>query len=352
MARILYGINGEGMGHAVRSRVVIEHLLKQGNEIFIVTSNRAYKLLSTHFENVFDVHGLRMIYKNNKVLNLRTGIYNLSKITVGAPKSLHKLIKIIKNFKPQIIISDLELYTNYVAKLFRIPLLCIDNNHAMAVSKVKMPLRYKKDYIIAKLIVKSQVNRAKFYILTTFFDINPTIENIKIFSPILREEVLGAKPKDGDYYLVYQTSDRSKNTIKILKKVDEKFIVYGFHKNLREGNLIFREFSEKNFIDDLKNCKAVITNGGFTLMTEALYLRKPILSIPIRKQFEQILNCLSLERMGYGKFNPRFTKKVLQVFIDNLDIYKDSLKSYKRYKNDELLEELDKLIYKYAKSSS
>ncbi len=29
MARILYGVAGEGLGHAVRSRVVVEHLSKK-----------------------------------------------------------------------------------------------------------------------------------------------------------------------------------------------------------------------------------------------------------------------------------------------------------------------------------
>ena len=31
--RILYGVVGEGMGHATRSRVVIAHLLEQGHEV-------------------------------------------------------------------------------------------------------------------------------------------------------------------------------------------------------------------------------------------------------------------------------------------------------------------------------
>ncbi|MGH9333683.1 MAG: glycosyltransferase family protein, partial [Vicinamibacteria bacterium] len=31
--RILYGVVGEGMGHATRSAVVIEHLLSAGHEV-------------------------------------------------------------------------------------------------------------------------------------------------------------------------------------------------------------------------------------------------------------------------------------------------------------------------------
>ena len=39
--RILYGVVGEGMGHAMRSRVVLEHLFGQGHEVEIMVSGRA-----------------------------------------------------------------------------------------------------------------------------------------------------------------------------------------------------------------------------------------------------------------------------------------------------------------------
>lgn len=40
--RILYGVVGEGMGHATRSRVVIEHLLAAGHRLHVVVSGRAF----------------------------------------------------------------------------------------------------------------------------------------------------------------------------------------------------------------------------------------------------------------------------------------------------------------------
>ena len=38
--RILYGVVGEGMGHATRSSVLLEHLTKQ-HEVHVVVSGRA-----------------------------------------------------------------------------------------------------------------------------------------------------------------------------------------------------------------------------------------------------------------------------------------------------------------------
>ena len=43
--RILYGVVGEGMGHATRSKVTCEHLVERGHEVKIVVSGRAHGFL-------------------------------------------------------------------------------------------------------------------------------------------------------------------------------------------------------------------------------------------------------------------------------------------------------------------
>ena len=64
--KILYGVTGEGMGHATRSRVMLNHLVKD-NEVEIVVSGRAHAYLSKFFFNVHVIEGLRMAYENNEV---------------------------------------------------------------------------------------------------------------------------------------------------------------------------------------------------------------------------------------------------------------------------------------------
>ena len=46
------------------------------------------------------------------------------------------------------------------------------------------------------------------------------------------------------------------------------------------------------------NCHGIITGGGFETPAEALYLRKKILSIPIRKHYEQECNAAALKKLG------------------------------------------------------
>ena len=65
--KILYGVPGEGMGHATRSKVVIEHLLKN-HDVQVLSSARAFKFLKATFgKRVHEIKGLHFAYKNAQV---------------------------------------------------------------------------------------------------------------------------------------------------------------------------------------------------------------------------------------------------------------------------------------------
>ncbi len=93
------------------------------------------------------------------------------------------------------------------------------------------------------------------------------------------------KPTYGDHVFVYQTSISNEYLFELLKKIDEKFVVYGMNENLTDGNLVCKKFNEKEFYQDISSAKAIITNGGFTVISEALYLKKPICLLNLAKRF-------------------------------------------------------------------
>src|SRR6188768_3382094 len=86
--RILYGVVGEGMGHAMRSRVVLEHLIAQGHELEIMASGRATDFLSKRFSGVNRIHGLHMIYDENRVRRGKTLWSNVLTGATGTPKNI------------------------------------------------------------------------------------------------------------------------------------------------------------------------------------------------------------------------------------------------------------------------
>jgi uncharacterized protein (TIGR00661 family) len=157
------------------------------------------------------------------------------------------------------------------------------------------------------------------------------------------------EPYNGEHVLVYQTSDSNWRLLDILKEFDDEFIVYGFHHEGRDDNLLFKSFNEDDFFKDLSQARAVISNGGFTLISEAIYLGKPVLSVPVKKQFEQTLNALYLDRLGYGEFHENLERDDIENFLSQLEEYRRNIRlGFAHDHNQSILDELDFLIDKYA----
>src|SRR5688572_11318722 len=114
--RILYGVVGEGMGHAMRSRVVLDHLFAQGHRVEIVASGRAADFLQKRFgpqsdqrgADVNRIHGLHILYDENRVRRGMTLWSNVLSGTVAIPKQIAAYFSLIDDFRPELVISDFE----------------------------------------------------------------------------------------------------------------------------------------------------------------------------------------------------------------------------------------------------
>lgn len=350
--RILYGVCGEGMGHAIRSAVVIEHLMKD-NDVTIFASDRAYQYLSTKFDDVYEIEGFNTVYEANEVKNMRTFIDNMKYFPLDLERNLRLMYNVAKASKPDLIITDFEPYSNFLSKILRIPMITLDNMHVITQCDIGVRDEYS-DYLTDRVraagVVRSFIQRPRRYLITSYYF--PPVKNpekVKMFPPILRQNVLQMKGEEGEHILVYQTSDSNLELLDILKGFDEQFIVYGYHKSEKDGNLTFKPFNEDEFFEDLASAQAVITNGGFTLISEALYLGKPIFSIPVKKQFEQLLNAIYLKRLGYGEFHEDPKRVDLEQFLKNLEVYRDNIKlHFKHDWNRSIFQELDLIIEEFS----
>ena len=238
-----------------------------------------------------------------------------------------------------------------VAKLRGIPLISLDNIHMITQTKIDYPKSHLGEMLKAKGVIKTYVIKPKVHILTSFFypRIKPR-KNAVIYPPIIREDILKLEPKEGKHVIVYQTSKESVKLVRKLKALkDEQFIVYGFNKNKIDGNLTYKEFNEDEFYDDLASSKAVICNGGFTFISEAIHLRKPIYSVPAIGNFEQTLNGFYVQKLGYGEYHEKLNAKKVDNFLKRLPRYQKRLEKVKKTNNDGVVRELIYRIERYSK---
>ena len=347
---VFYCVCGEGMGHAIRTGVIVDKI-KEKYDVYIFSSDRAYKYLKSKFDYVYEIGGFNTVYINNKVNNMKTLSNAIKRNPTNIKVGYENLYKKASQLKPDVIVTDFELYATIVSKLRNIPLISLDNIHMITQTKIDYPKNHIGEMLKAKGVIKTYVVNPKIHILTSFF--YPKIKSRKnavIYPPIIREEILKLKPKQGSHIIVYQTSRESEKLVQRLKALEnEKFIVYGFNKDKIDGNLTYKLFNEDEFYDDLSSAKAVICNGGFTFISEAIHLKKPIYSVPAIGNFEQTLNGFYVQKLGYGEYHEVMSAKRISSFLKRLPKYQKRLAKVKKTNNDGIVRELIYRIEKYSK---
>ncbi len=353
--RILYGVVGEGMGHAVRSRVVLEHLVGQGHDVEIMTSGRAKDFLAKHFEGVNRIHGLHFVTEDNRVRLGRTLFSNVLAGTTGLPRNIAAYFELIGEFAPEVVISDFESWTYFYAKAHRLPIFSVDN--MQIINRCRHPAEIlageHASFELARAFVKSKLPFCDHYFITTFFRPEIRKDKTSLHPPILRPEILSAPTSRGDHLLVYQTAEAHDTLAKTLQQLDVECRVYGMRRGIEteevDGNLRHQPFSEARFIADLASARAVIAGGGFTVMGEAVYLRKPMLSVPLANQFEQVLNARYLQYIGYGRWTEAIEDAaVVRDFLDAVPACEEKLAGYSQDGNRDLLGAVDEALDRAA----
>ena len=248
---VFYCVCGEGMGHSIRTGVIVDRL-KEKYDIYIFTHGNAYDYLNSKFDNVYKIGGFNTVYINNKVDNVKTLVSALKRNPQNMRSSYEELYKKAKELSPDVIVTDFEIYSTYVSKLLNIPLISLDNMHIITQADISYPQNQRLEMLKAKAVIKTYVVKPKIHIITSFF--YPKVRgnhHAVIYPPIIREDILKLEPTEEDHIIVYQTSKESVKLVKRLKALkDEKFIVYGFNKEEVDGNLTYKLFNEDVFLTD------------------------------------------------------------------------------------------------------
>lgn len=343
MARILYSVCGEGMGHAIRSDTILSELVKK-HDVIITAAERSYPFLKRRYGGmVKKIEGNTYVYKDNEIRIARTVLKLFWNLPVQVKKNTSIMRTIIRRFRPEIIISDFESAARYFARLYRIPSISIDNIHALTECDTGFDKPFYLDCVIRFLQPRSD-----YYIIPSISDVKPLSDRVHVVHPIIREDVRKLKPRKRKFAVAYQTSETNDKMLPVLERSGSEFRIYGMGKRRKRGGLVFKEFSDKGFLKDLSECKYVIINGGFTLLSEALYLRKPVLAIPVAKQSEQEYNAETVKNLSYGTAVKELNLQNLDVFESNLGKYRNKLNKIKEWSNDDTLRLIEKIIARHS----
>ncbi|TWT44005.1 MurG-like transferase [Phycisphaerae bacterium RAS1] len=355
--RIAYGIFGYGRGHATRAAAVLPELRKR-HELLILAGGDAYDTLWPTFP-IHRIPTLGYVYrpggKRSNWLTFRRNLWDALDILLRGP-TFRGVVEVIADFRPDVVIADAEPWTHRAAQHLGIPRISFDHFGILAYCKPPVPfgdrLRSRRDVMIYRMLM----GRPQRVIVSSFYDAPARRPGVVTIGPMLRDEVLRAQPRRGEYLLAYFNKGQHQFTAQVeaaLRMAGLPVLVYGTPRQGLDGRLDFRPLSNEPFVEDLSGCRAVISTAGNQLVGEAVHLGKPMLVMP-EDCVEQRLNAAALERLGIGMRTTQaaFSAATIAEFLRREVEFIARVRGLRRDGRAEALEAIERFLVDLAPASA
>ena len=154
------------------------------------------------------------------------------------------------------------------------------------------------------------------------------------------------EPTQGDHVLVYLTSPTFHHLLPVLEQMPGPFIVYGLESRQAVKNILFKNPSSREFLEDLASCRYAVTNAGHNVISEALILGKPVFAFPIHLAYEQFFNAHMVKSLGYGDYSlaSRPHLNLFDAFEKQLDRFQARIAEGSFAGNEKLVGRLEEII--------
>ncbi|HET8829719.1 MAG TPA: glycosyltransferase family protein [Pelobium sp.] len=282
--KILYAIQGTGNGHISRAREIVPLLQKHGELDLLISGSQADVSLKEFvkynfhgFSYVFGKKGGIDFWKTFKEMNL---------------KQFLKDMRSVPFIDYDLIINDFEPITAWACKLNNIKSVSLSHQASFLSPLTPRPAKREKH---AEFILK-------YYAPTTHHvGFHFKAYDSFIHTPVIRQEIRALNPENHGYYTVYLPAVDDKLIVKYLHHLpDVKWQVFSKHQQTpyEYNNVVVQHINNENFNKSLENCAGLFTGGGFEGPSEALYLGKKVLLMPMKNQFEQTCNAAAAEELG------------------------------------------------------
>jgi len=282
--KILYAIQGTGNGHLSRAKEIIPALLKRAQVDILVSGTQAEIVLPYDVDFVYK--GLSFYFGKSGGIDFmktfkRNSIASVIKEIINCPVTDYDLV--INDFEP---ITAWACYFKGVK--------CISLSHQSALFTENVPKPSFFDFIgsfIIKNYAKCRIN----------YGFHFKKYNDKVYTPIIRSEFRLLKRTEKEHYTVYLPAYSDEKIIEVLSKIKGvKWKVFSKEAQnyYQKKNVYVKPINGKKFEKSLVSCKGVLCGAGFETPAEAIFLKKKLMIIPMKNQYEQHFNAAALSALG------------------------------------------------------
>lgn len=281
--KILYAIQGTGNGHVSRAREIIPHLKQHGEVDLLLSGTQAEVGLDDPIKYRF--HGFGFNFGKNGGVDM-----------LGSLKQfrISRFIKDCRSLPVQdydLVINDFEPVCAWACKFKGKETVALSHQSAYRSPKTPQLKGWHWGKVIMDHYAPADAHVGFHFEKYDHF----------IHTPVIRSEIRNLSTSNSGYYTVYLPAYSDDFILaQIAAYPDTEWQIFSKHsKNYYEkDNAKIFPVDNTKFQKSLAHCEGLLTGGGFEGPAEALFLKKKVLAVPMKNQYEQQCNALGLERLG------------------------------------------------------
>lgn len=302
--RIIYGAFSQGNGHLSKASVLVPLMEARGHEVRVITSGPpptgCYQFSwHRHFP------GIAYVAKNGRtdyLASFKQWVRDLPKMMRG----IWALRSVVREFQPDLVISDFEPMTASPLIEPNCEVVAICRQLSLLDPDIPMPPSGGFDRKMTRSVVRVFTCGAD-----RRYGYHYEPASFRCVPPIIRAEAKQAVAERGEHILLYSGlpsfQPAPQDVADWATRNNQRVLAYGFAEAdhlTPTRNIEFRLPNRQQFLQDMATSGGVITTAGLSTPIEAFLLRKPLVVVPIPRQWEQTVNAYQLNEAGIANSTP------------------------------------------------
>ena len=331
--KVMFTVQGEGRGHMTQAIAMQEMLQRHGHRVAaVLVGSNQNRSLPAFFEEAFagrvqSIPSPGFAVANGRGISLVRTATNAFANAPTFSRSLRTIHETVTAVQPDLIVNFLEplLGVYNAVRRHHVPVLAVGHqfmlDHPAFVEDRKRSLdRLGMSAYVALTGTRSAKLALSFYKA-------PDLPRRRLFvcPPILRRQLFEQRADSFEgHLLVYLLNAGYADDIVRWHRDHPEVPVHCFYDKAGapdeervDSHLTFHKIHGEKFLRLMASARGVACTAGFESVSEAAYLGKQVLMIPVENHFEQFLNARDAERTGIGLADTTFRLSRLLEPVSN-----------------------------------
>ena len=326
--RILFLVNGYGLGNSTRTHGIIQHLNnKYLIDVFVYGNSFEYFKQVSEIDNLFLGQSLEYGVKNGKI-DFFENIKKVFKNVLSLYKNRQNIKKILKSGKYSLMVSDSD-FSGFLLKN-RPKMISINNSDVI----LKNSPKAKKKGAYLQFFMECLDSMYQYFvpdlIVSPFFESCNDRKKIRHTSFIIRKSFQNSDLKFKKHHILIMSGGARALNQNISLSWNHDFCdlsVLG--DQIHVSGKVRREKKVLDTSHLISQSTILVINGGFSSISEGLAMARPMVVIPLKGHMEQRINALWLERNKMGKISSwENLENSLFYVMENYEFFRKNLLSY------------------------